>query len=80
MNNDFTIFGIIENSQEILIGVYAIFNIFHKIQRQLPSNWELLGIHINSQKFPLLFSSIPKYSQKFQGFLSLLICMSWNKL
>ena len=58
----------------------AIPNISHEIQRQFPLNLELLGIPRNSQKFPLLFSPIPKYSQKFQGFLSLLICMPWNKL
>ena len=52
VNNDFKIFGIIENSSEflqILIGVLAIPNNFHKFQRQFPSNLELLGIPRNSQ-------------------------------
>ena len=41
---------------------------------------EFLGIPRNSQKFLQVFSLIPKYSQKFQGFSILLICMSGNKL
>ena len=46
----------------------------------LSSKLEFFGIPRNSQKFPWMFLPIPKYSQNFQGFFFLLICMSGNKL
>ena len=60
--------------------VFAISNNSHKFQRQFPPNFQWLGIPRNSEKFPLVFSPILKYSQIFQSFLCFLICISWNKL
>ena len=42
--------------------VFAISNNSHKFQSQFPPNFQLLGIATNSEKFPLVFSPILKYS------------------
>ena len=80
VNNDFKIFGIIENSWEfplILIGVFAIPNNSHKFQRQFPPNLELLKIPSGVFTFHP-FPSIPKYSKVF--YLSSFACLeiNWN--
>ena len=51
-----------EHDQSHAQCVFAISNNSHKFQSQFPPNFQLLGIARNSEKFPLVFSLILKYS------------------
>ena len=51
-----------EHDQSHAQFVFAIPNNSHKFQSQFPPNFQLLGIARNSEKFPLVFSPILKYS------------------